>query len=77
MHGEDGQYPAYGSISSLVVRAWLEPGAASDLRIRIVEIDPGLTERPMIITASVDEACKAVRRWLEAVQLHDPGGRER
>jgi len=76
MHDEDGENPAYGSIRSLVVRAWLEPGGVPRLRIRIVEIDPGLIERPTVVTASVDHACKAVRRWLEALQPHDPVGRE-
>jgi len=76
MPGEDGQHPVDGSIRSLVLRAWLEPDTASSLRIRIVEIDPGLIERPTVVTASVDHACKAVRRWLEALQPHDPAGRE-
>jgi hypothetical protein len=76
MHGEDGQHPANGNVRSLVLRAWLEPHASPRLRIRIVQIDPGLGERPVAVTASVDDACRAVRRWLEALQAHDAGGRE-
>jgi hypothetical protein len=75
MHGEDGQHPVNGNVRSLVLRAWLEPHVSRRLRIRIVEIDPGLSERPVVVTASVDDACRAVRRWLEALQVHDVGGR--
>lgn len=75
MHGEDGQHPVNGNVRSLVLRAWLEPHVSRPLRIRIVEIDPGLSERPVVVTASVDDACRAVRRWLEALQVNDMGGR--
>lgn len=54
-----------------MLRAWLEPGADSRLRVRIVEIVWGLGERPVLGTASVEEACQAVRRWLDA-QEDDP-----
>jgi hypothetical protein len=77
MNGEDGQYPVNGNVRSLVLRAWLEPHASPSLRIRIVEIDPGPSERPVVVTASVDDACRAVRRWLEALQWHEVGGGER
>jgi len=40
-----------------------------------VEIDPGLSERPVVITASIDEACQAVRRWLES-QAREASGTE-
>jgi hypothetical protein len=53
---------------SLVLRAWLEPGIPTRLRARIVEITPGHGERSVIVTTSVDEACRAVRRWLETLQ---------
>jgi hypothetical protein len=33
-----------------------------------VEITPGRSERPVIVTTSVDEACRAVRSWLETLQ---------
>lgn len=57
-----------GDVRSLVVRAWREAGMPPDLRVRIVEIVPGLGERPMLVTTSVDEACRVVRNWLEAVR---------
>jgi hypothetical protein len=57
-----------GDVRSLVLRAWLEPGVPPHLRARVVEIGPGRGERPMVVTTSVDEACRAVRNWLEALQ---------
>ena len=57
-----------GNVRSLVLRAWLEPGVPPHLRVRVVEISPGRGERPMVVTTSVDEACRAVRNWLEALQ---------
>jgi hypothetical protein len=75
MHGEDGQHPVHGNVRSLVLRAWLEQHVSPCLRIRMVEIDPGLSERPVIVTASVDDACQAVRRWLEMLQVHDVDSR--
>jgi hypothetical protein len=62
-HGQNQTNP---DVRSLMLRAWLEPGASSRLRVRIVEIVRGLGERPVLATASVEEACRAVRRWLEA-----------
>jgi hypothetical protein len=41
-----------------------------------VEIDHGPGERPVVVTPSVDDACQAVRHWLEALQAYDLGGRE-
>ena len=52
---------------SLVVRAWVEPGASPALRARVVEIAAGRGERPVLVTTSVDDACHAVRIWLEAL----------
>lgn len=60
--------PRSGDVRSLVLRAWLEPGVPPRLRARVVEIGPGRGERPMVVTASVDEACRAVRNWLETLQ---------
>jgi len=57
-----------GNVRSLVLRAWLEPGVPPRLRVRVVEISPSRGERPMVVTTSVDEACRAVRNWLEALQ---------
>jgi hypothetical protein len=65
---EPGATSWSGDISALVLRAWLEPGVPPHLRVRVVEIGPGRGERPMVVTASVDEACLAVRNWLEALQ---------
>jgi hypothetical protein len=55
-----------GYVKSLVLRAWLEPGAYPALRVRVVEIDAVQGERPVIVTTSADQACQAVRRWLAA-----------
>ena len=48
------------------------PGSSPEipphLRVRVVEIGPGRGERPMVVTTSVDEACRAVRNWLEVLQ---------
>jgi hypothetical protein len=69
-------------VRSLVLRAWLESGSGSRLRVRIVEIASSLDERPVLATASVEEACRAVRHWLDAQeddaqQEHEsaPGGK--
>lgn len=51
-----------------MLRAWVEPGGPPHLRVRIVEIGSGRGERPMVITTSVDEACRVVRTWLEMRQ---------
>jgi hypothetical protein len=60
-----GPGPAPGDLGSLVVRAWLEPGTSPALRVRVVEITPDGGEWPVLATTSVDEVCRAVRRWLE------------
>lgn len=62
-----------GDVRSLVLRAWLEPGIPH-LRVRIVEIPPDRGERPVIVTTSADEACSAVRRWLEALAARGSNG---
>lgn len=56
-----------GDMRSLVVRAWLEPGRQPHLRVRVVEIISGRSERPILVTTSVDEACHAVRNWMAAL----------
>jgi hypothetical protein len=61
-----------GNVRSLVLRAWLEPGACPSLRVRLVEIDAGRNEQPVIVTTSIDHACQTVRRWLETLPV--PGG---
>jgi hypothetical protein len=60
--------PESGDMRSLVLRAWLEAGVRPRLRVRVVEIAPGRGERSVVATSSVDEACGAVRSWLEALQ---------
>jgi hypothetical protein len=59
--------PRSGDVRSLLLRAWLEPGVPPCIRARVVEIGPDLGERPMVVTASVDEACRAVRNWRETL----------
>lgn len=63
-----GTGPGSGDMRSLMLRAWLEPGVPPRLRARVVEIAPGRAERSVVVTASVDEACAAVRIWLETLQ---------
>lgn len=63
-----GTAPGSGEMRSLVLRAWLEPGVQPQLRARVVDITPGRGERPIAIATSVDEVCRAVRKWLEALQ---------
>jgi hypothetical protein len=58
---------------SLVLRAWPEPGPPPHVRIRIVEIALGRGDRPVLATTSIDEACAAVRNWLEALQSAPAG----
>jgi hypothetical protein len=67
-----GAAPGSGQVRSLVLRAWLEPDVPR-LRARVVEIAPGRAERPVAATTSVDEACRAVRTWLEKLQTEDIG----
>jgi hypothetical protein len=38
----------------------------------MVEIDADRDEQPVLVTASIRQACRAVRRWLE--KLPAPGG---
>jgi hypothetical protein len=64
--------PGSGNMRSLVLRAWLERGLVPQLKVRIVEISPGHSERPIVVTTSVDEACRAVRNWLAALQVPGP-----
>ncbi|MHC5258249.1 hypothetical protein ACYSUO_10205 [Streptomyces sp. UC4497] len=59
-----------GRINVLILRAWREGGQASGLRVRIVEVS-GQGETPVATAASADEACEAVRAWLD--RLHPPG----
>jgi hypothetical protein len=62
-----GAIPWSGDVRSLTIRAWLEPGVPH-LRVRVVEIPPDRGERPVIVTVSIDETCRAVRNWLESLQ---------
>lgn len=61
-------------MKSLVVRTWFEPGLPPHLRARVVEIAASRGERPIIVTTSVDEVCRAVRDWLEESGLQGCGG---
>lgn len=62
-----------GYVKSLVLRAWHEPGAYPSLRVRMVEIDAGRNEQPVVVTASIDQACQTVRRWLETLPVPEGG----
>jgi hypothetical protein len=63
--------PRSGEMRSLMLRAWFEPGWPPHIRARIVEIAVGRSERPVLATTSIDEVCRAVRSWLEALQAPD------
>jgi hypothetical protein len=67
----DPATPGTGKIRSLVLRAWLESRVPPGLRVRVIEITPGRTERSMVVTSSVDEACQVVRSWLETLRAQD------
>jgi len=62
-----GAIPWSGDVRSLTIRAWLEPGVPH-LRVRVVEIPPDRGERPVTVTVSIDETCRAVRNWLQSLQ---------
>jgi hypothetical protein len=63
-----GAAPGGKDVRSLVLRAWLDSQTQPRLRARIVEITPGRGERSLLVTASVEDACRAVRDWLETLQ---------
>lgn len=67
-----GAAPVSGNTRSLVLRVWLEPDPPH-LRARVVEIAPGLVERSVVVTTSIDEVCQAVRNWLEDLQAEGIG----
>ena len=41
-------------------------------RLTVVDITPGRDERPIAAATSVDEVCRAVRNWLEALPARGP-----
>ncbi len=50
----------------LLVRAWIEGDDQSTFRARITQrIDITGTEQTVTATATAEETCEAVRRWLE------------
>jgi hypothetical protein len=53
---------------TLVIRAWLEPGAKPRLRVRLVRVIPGQAERQVLSTTSAEDACEAVRNWLASLE---------
>ncbi len=53
----------------LVIRAWLEDGAATELRARLISVDDVASARESIsYAASEEEICAVVRSWLADVQ---------
>jgi hypothetical protein len=52
----------------LVLRAWIEPGDEPRLRVRVVSVNPGYASRQVLSTASVEDACQAVRDWLTSLE---------
>jgi hypothetical protein len=67
-----GAAPGSGGARSLVLRVWLEPEVPR-LRARIVEVAAGRVERTVAATTSIDEACHAIRNWLETFQAEGIG----
>ncbi|GLZ45355.1 hypothetical protein Acsp06_15400 [Actinomycetospora sp. NBRC 106375] len=52
-----------GETGVMVLAAWREDGA---LRVRLTAADDlGAPVRPVGVAGTVDDACEAVRRWLE------------
>ncbi|MGH8932084.1 MAG: hypothetical protein ACRDZO_16055 [Egibacteraceae bacterium] len=50
----------------VLVRAWVEGNDRSTFRVRITQRnDITETEQTVTATATVEETCEAVRRWLE------------
>ena len=70
--GDPGQLSS--EIRALVVRAWLEQTGTPRIRVRIAELIPGREPEPVLVTVSVEEACQAVRGWLEALPRRGAGG---
>lgn len=54
----------------LIARAWLEDRPDARLRVRITFThDIRSAEREMTVVSTVDDACAAVRCWLESLLL--------
>jgi hypothetical protein len=50
-----------------VVRAWLEDASDMALRARITQtLDISAQDEVVIVTASAEDVCDAVRAWLDA-----------
>jgi hypothetical protein len=49
----------------LILRAWIEERSTQRLRLRITEVVSG-HESTVTATVTVEDACQAVRDWLEA-----------
>lgn len=55
-----------GPLGIAVLRAWLETGTEPRLRVRITETTDPVDDQPTAtVVASADEACVAIRRWLD------------
>lgn len=51
----------------LILRIWIEVRASDGLRIRVTEtLDAGGLERSVATVCNADEACGAVRTWIDA-----------
>ena len=67
---EQGSEP---SSAVLVIRAWREPGAAEEVRARLLS-DCGLGEtlHAWALTAGDEAVCREVRRWLASLAARGP-----
>ncbi len=59
----------------MILRAWVEPHHKPSLRVRIVQMSMGDTGHPVTsAAATVEDACSAVRNWLEQVLAREEPG---
>lgn len=52
---------------SLVLSAWVETSHPTPLRVRITEVKAREIDARLLVAVNVDQACDAVRGWLEAL----------
>ena len=64
-----------GSDDLMILRAWVEPHHRLSLRVRIVQMSMGEAGQPVTsAAATVEDACSAVRNWLEQLLAREKTG---
>jgi hypothetical protein len=64
-----------GSDDLMILRAWVEPHHGLSLRVRIVQMSMDDTGPPVTsAAATVEDACSAVRSWLEQLLARQESG---